>query len=405
MKNRIELSTIGGYIGVFLVSIFLLQILWFKDLFDHHNFLLYDAEHYHYIKEFGYRIYRIAFFPLMPLLWRITNLNAHGMSILNSIIYFASFFLLIKQLGVKERKEIALYLTIPCFMFFYLPYSESLFFLCSVLILIGLKNAHYRWVYVGLFLSILARPAFTIFIPAFILTEIFANDDKGRYLRLVYYVLIALLGVVVVAVIQYLDTGLWFRFFSIQKEWGNVLRLPSFPLTSWGGGFNVRVDAFTFLFGLLCGCFLLARMLNLRLFRHLQVPAEVFFSLCYLGGITVTVLLFRGGRLFSLNRFVFSTPFVIVVFNYWLKSGMKLTIKQLGIILTLIMLFWSFFGLHKHIIFALKFVPVSLYFTLLFMLKSNNSAMVKYSFVFLIVTNFAFQLTLFVRFLNCYWAG
>ena len=123
-----------------------------------------------------------------------------------------------------------------------------------------------------------------------------------------------------VSFIQFLDTGEWFKFFEAQKHWGNFLQIPRFPLTSWAGGFIVRLDGFAFLIGIILGGFLLGLIFKLKQFRNTIIPSEVIFSLAYLGGITLIVLLFRGGSLFSLNRFIFATPFIIVAFNFWIKS-------------------------------------------------------------------------------------
>ena len=405
MRKYIELKIIGIYILLFVLTIFTIQQTWIKDLLDSANFLYWDAEHYNFIKENGYQGYRVAFFPLLPLIWRFFSFSIYGIAFINVIIYLSSFYILIKTLKITSASEIAIYLSIPSFIFFYLPYSESMFFLCSLLILIGLKNNKENLVYAGLFFAILSRPAFTIFIPALIITEILNRPKDKIYFRIGIYLIITLIGLIVVGIIQYIDTDEWFKFFSAQKGWGNELQIPKIPLTSWAGGFIVRTDGFAFLIGILAGSYLTALIFKFNCLREKIISKEVIFSLAYLGGITLSVLLFRGGSLFSLNRFVFATPFIIVVLNYWINQEFHFRNKQLFIIFGIVFLFWMLFGSYVHIQEIIKFTLLSLYVILLFALKSDNQFIKKYSFLVLIFTNFTFQIIFYLRFLSGGWIG
>jgi len=404
MKKYSELIAIGYYL-IFVLIIVSIQQIWFRELFDGMNFLNCDAEHYNYIKENGYKGFRVAFFPLFPLLWRAMSVGIYGIVLTNSLIFLFSFYLLIRNLKISSIKEILLYLSIPSFIFFYLPYTESLFFLSSVILLIGLANKKDIFVYLGLFFAILSRPAFTVFIPALIIAELLYENNRKVFVRISLYLLITLIGVLLVSIVQYIDTGEWFKFFSAQKAWGNELRLPKLPLTSWAGGFIVRLDGFAFLIGSIAGVYLTAVIFKLKWIREKVVPKEVVFSLAYLGGITLSVLLFRGGSLFSLNRFVFATPFIIVVMNYWINKGLLFNSKQLLLIFWLIFFFWFLFGSYVHIQQILKFMLLSLYVVLLFAIKSDNQIIKKLSFLLLIVLNLSFQIIIYYRFLNGEWVG
>ena len=405
MRKNIELKTIGIYILLFALTIFTIQQIWIKDLLNSINFLYWDAEHYNFIRENGYQGYRVAFFPLFPLIWRFFSVGTYGIVLINVIIYLSSFYILVKTLKIRSVSEIAIYLSIPSFIFFYLPYSESIFFLCSILILIGLKSNKDNFVYVGLFFAILSRPAFSVFIPALIIAEILNKNKDKIYLRIGIYLIITIIGVMIVAIIQYMDTGEWFKFFSAQKGWGNKLQIPKIPLTSWAGGFIVRTDGFAFLIGLLAGGYLTALIFNFNRLREKMISKEVIFSLAYLGGITLSVLLFRGGSLFSLNRFVFATPFIIVVINYWINQEFRFKNKQLYLIFGLVFLLWMLFGSYVHIQAIIKFTLLSLYVLLLFAIKSDNHLIKKYSFLLLIITNFTFQIIFYLRFLSGGWIG
>jgi hypothetical protein len=405
MRKYLEQKTIGIYILFFVMILITIQQIWFKNLFDSTNFLNWDAEHYSYISKNGYAGFRIAFFPLFPLIWKFLSVGVFGIILINSVLFLSSFYILIKILKITSATEILLYLSIPSFIFFYLPYTESLFFLCSVLIIIGLKNNRANLIYIGLFFAVLSRPAFTIFIPALIITELFNKNPEKKYFRINMCILITLLGLILVGIIQYIDTGEWFQLFSIQKEWGNRLQIPQLPLTSWAGGFIVRTDGFAFLIGVLAGGYLTAFIFNFKKLKKKIISKEVVFSLAYLAGITLSVLLFRGGSLFSLNRFVFATPFIIVALNYWIKQALNFNLKQLLLIFGLLFLFCMLFGSYVHILAILKFTLWSLYVILLFTLKSNKPFIQKASFILLISLNFTFQIIFYLRFLSGEWVG
>ena len=148
-------------------------------------------------------------------------------------------------------------------MFFYLPYTESIFFACSTLILVGVKQQKLGYILTGLFFCTLARPAFTVFIPALIIVECFSNGSMKQILqRTGIYLLVCGAGIVVVGLVQFNDTGEWFKFFAAQKMWGNELQLPKLPFTSWAGGLIVRLDGTAMLVGLISGILLLFFMIR-----------------------------------------------------------------------------------------------------------------------------------------------
>lgn len=408
MKKTLDQKAliIISYLLFFIVTLLIIKQVCNNNLFSEINFINWDAEHYNYIKNNGYEGFRVAFFPLFPLAWKFLHTGIFGIIIFNGLVFLLSFYFLIKKLEINCTKQILLYLTIPSFIFFYLPYSEALFCLCSVFILLGLKSNKSYLVYLGFYLSILSRPTFTIFIPALLITEFLNNNSEKKYLRIGLYFLVALLGFLSVGVIQYYDTGEWFKFFSAQKEgWGVQLQMPILPISSWGGGLIVRVNAFAFLIGLLCALYLSSLILNLKWVKNQRPPKEVLFSLAYIAGIAFLVLFLKGGNLYSLNRYLFATPYVIVVFNYWLTQNITISNVNLFKILGLVFVFWLLFGSYLHLQEAIKFLLLSIYVTLLFAVKSEKKTMSKYSFLILIILNFTFQIIFYLKFLNKEWVA
>ncbi len=156
------------YAVAFLAILLALKQFVYPELLSTNNFLNWDAEHYYRIKNFGYEGFRVAFFPLFPFVWKLLHLNVIGIIFLNAAVFFIAFYFLIRSLR-SNTLEILLYLSIPSFCFFFLPYSEAIFFACSTLFLMGLKKNKISIVWLGLLLCSISRPAFTVFIPALII--------------------------------------------------------------------------------------------------------------------------------------------------------------------------------------------------------------------------------------------
>ncbi len=409
MKKNIELKIIGGYILLFLVIIFFIKSYFYPDLLSEHNFINWDAGHYNSIRKTGYHGFLLAFFPFFPMLWKLFSLSIYGVVLMNVLIYFTAFYFLIKPLKLKAL-ELFLFLSIPSAIFFYLPYSEAVFFACSVILLLGIKKDKLPMILLGLFLCVLTRPSFTVLIPSLLILEFFGVTRKEKiYQRILLYIIVSLTGLAVVGFIQYCYTNKWFEFFEVQKGWGNHLQVPNFPLTSWGGNMIVRLDGIAFAIGLVSGVFLLLNILKIKINKNSIIPNDVLFSLAYLGGMTLTVFLFRGGSLFSLNRFIFATPFILIAVNFFLKSDFIISYKHLLILFFIMLLFWLMFGSYVHIQAFLKYVLISVYMLLFLAFKTQNLLISKISTLLFILINLIFQVLFFTRFLlteeNIGWIG
>ncbi len=394
-----EAQIIGFYILFFVLIIGSITFFTSPNLLSKSNFLNWDAAHYHWITLKGYNWYRVAFFPLFPLIWKMLGFGVYGITLLNSLLFLTSFYFLVKSMNLI-RFELLLYLSIPSFIFFFLPYSESIFFCCTVVIILGVRKKLFWLVLFGIFLCTLSRPAFTVLIPALILMELISElRDKAMLKRILGYVFVSFLGVLLVGIIQYNDTKEWFTFFKIQSLWGNKLQIPHLPFTSWGGNMITRLDGVALLFGASSGIVLFLFIFKSIKFKSVSIPKEVLLSLGYLGGITMTVLIFRGGCLFSLNRFVFATPFIIVVINYFLSQKFTFSNKKLGLFLFLLIIYWLSFASYVHIQAFLKYFLVSIYVLLFLGVKSNSPKISKVSMIGFILLNLIFQVLFFKQFL------
>jgi hypothetical protein len=138
------------------------------------KFERWDAAIYHCISIKMYEIRNdcygkvsAAFFPLFPLLWKVTNSTFIGISIINYFLFIFSVailvLLLLKETFINQVFTYSLLISLPSSIVYYLPYSESLFLFTMLIAVIGLLKDKY-WIYfIGIYLLSTVRPA-TIFV-------------------------------------------------------------------------------------------------------------------------------------------------------------------------------------------------------------------------------------------------
>ena len=404
MKKNIFIATI--YLCFAFGALYFLNIWVHLNLFKEKNFLNFDAANYQLIMKNGYSGHQFicAFFPFFPLIWKLTGLTTFGIILLNVLIFLSSLFILSKYLK-SGHKEILIFLTLPSIIFIFLPFSESVFFFSSVMILIGLRKNN-LFAVVGFFLATLSRPAFTVLIPALLITEILTSKINKQFIyRICLYLLAICVGILIVGLIQYSSSGRWFEFFEAQKLWNNHLQIPILPLTTWGGDNIVRLDATAFLIGVVCAIILLKMFFTFYKKRILYTEKEFIFSACYVAGISLLVLAFRGGSLFSLNRFVFCTPFFFVLLNKLLNIKFHFTTRNYILSLISLQIFWLLFGSYVHIQVILIFLAISIYILLYPFLINRNNLIKIISFYLIILLNIFLQLYFYIHSLQGGWVG
>lgn len=367
--------------------------------------LQWDAELYADIVRDGYSRMYTAFFPLFPLVWKLTGLGAIGISLLNGFLFIVSLSWLSSELKAKTH-ELLLLAATPTFIFFLVPYSEALFFLGSTLLLAGLFKKQQSLLLIGLLVCSFARPTASVFIPAIVITEWLCRDSpKKALLQMLKQIVAAALGLFLALWVHQNYTGAWLSFFDVQSEyWDNTLRIPSLPLRSWAGMKITMLDGFALSVSMMSG---------IALFKSLQpnfkrlksnAPKGLVFSLLYLLGIGLVVLLFRGGELFSLNRFVFASAFFVVAAFYFAK--LKLSKKAFYFPLALF-LYWLLFNSYVHIQTLLKYLLVTLFLSLpvVMQIEMKNKWISRLAAAILFAGLAAIQLYFFSRHLGGQWVA
>lgn len=374
------------------------------------NLLNWDTGWYLNIRDNGYfyipdQQSSVAFFPLFPYLWRFSHLSDVGISIFNIITFWTGILLLTKTLDIKG-KYIFLYLSIPSAMFFFVPYSESIFFLFGILILVGFKKEKTWLICLGLFLSALTRSAGAIFLPALFITWILLNlKNNKKQSEFILYILSVLAGVLIVSYINYYQTGQWFGFMTIQSQWGHHLQIPHIPFNTWGDSRNIlRTDGIALMIGISSIILLAGYLLSLVSKKaKLHLEGYQIFSLLYLAGVTSIVLLFEGGGLQSINRYIFASPYFFLLLPHFITK-IKPEFSSVIKVFIIVVIFWTIFFYNgqapKFIVhYCLTTCCLAAYFFI------NNKKYGAFITIFLFFFNLFFQILFLSQFLQGKWVA
>lgn len=395
-----------GYFFFFLpLFIAILSLSGNLDLLKEASFLSWDAAHYEFISKNGYIDFRVAFFPIFPLLWKLFHFSVFGISIFNLFIYIFSFTILSTELNFS-KKEMLLLLSFPSLIFMHLPYPEALFYLFGTILIMGLIKRKNVLVFVGLFLCCMTKPAASVLVPAILAFTWLERKIRSGSIKLsLFYIAFTALSLLCVFLIQRYYTGKWFIYFESFKIWDANYKFPLLPFTSWAGGTIVRLDATALVVGLVAIAWVFAWFFNSFRNKIITISPEIIFSTLYLAGICLLILsLLRGGSLHSLNRFIYATPF-FTVFAHFIVNKVKLNSKQILWFIISTSILWLFFNSWVHIQTFFKFLVLTLYLTSFLLISSEKKIVHYFSFSIFLITNISFQLYFFYRFLKGEWVG
>lgn len=327
------------------------------------NFAHWDAEHYLFIRDHGYDFQRTAFFPLFPVWWRALGVGTVGMGLANAALFAGSFAALAWQFGWPRRRQVLL-LSVPSLVFMALPYSEAVFFGSGVLVLVGLRRGATGLYCLGLLLSCLSRSAALVLGPAALVTAVLAAEAPGslaaggaaglrRWGPALAGAVAAGLGLGLSLAVHRHYTGRWLVFFEAQRLWDNRLRWPGWPLSNWAGSFPTCFEASSFAVGATAGLGLAALAWG-RAGRAgpawlRPASAPVVFSLAYVAGVTAVTLATKGGVLVSLSRYVYATPYFLLLLATYAERARLSTRQLLGLALGLELAWLVFFRAYGHI--------------------------------------------------------
>ncbi|MBN1158508.1 MAG: hypothetical protein JXA61_03940 [Bacteroidales bacterium] len=300
--------------------------------------LHWDARLYLQIKENGYDTvsaggdYIFAFFPLFPIVWRITHMTPSMISIFNYVLFIFAVILIIRHFHSRKMDDHKLYaaaaICSPMLAVFLIPYSEGIFMLTATIALWGIYKDKYLVYFIAAMLMSVTRSSVTILVVALLLTEIyfwFGHRKSLWSLRSFTLKLLPLIsGILIVSFIQYLyESQSFFRFLQVQRYWGFQFQIPR-HLTDWAHeqfGTNLSLLLLLLPLSTVYAGYHWFRYVFKRSGKPLinALTAEAFrkeylfvLSLFFMTGMVLSVLLFRGGSLNGLSRYILCTPFYYI---------------------------------------------------------------------------------------------
>ncbi|MEX1193058.1 MAG: hypothetical protein WEA99_13905 [Brumimicrobium sp.] len=411
------LVTFSSYIiGYFL----LVQLGVLSEFPNNNNLLNWDSSWYHSIVNEGYYLdlenqCNAGFFPGFPYLWKLLGATPLMISIINGGLFISGLFIL-KEITQSDWKKYLIILSLPSTFFFFLPYSESLFYIFAILFIFGWVKGEVWMIIIFAILLSVVRPVFFFLIPALVVLNLFFQDKtvfKNSFLTIVSLLLGAFIGFVIIG----LETGDLFAYSKSQvNQWGHEFKLTSLPLTTWRGYRILWLDALA-LFTAFIALFLLIKAFFFKKIKgkpHDLSQLEVI-GLSYLVMILVYVLFFHpveDGRttILSINRYVFCNPFLhYILFKRLISIKLEASSLSLPVIVSVIILFifgipfYSIIGLDYNN--SLVFGVAILIFALAQSLLIYKYKLLKYYFIPLVILNVLLQLYLLNSYLKGNWIG
>ncbi|MCB0696740.1 MAG: hypothetical protein KDC07_05215 [Chitinophagaceae bacterium] len=399
-----------GYGIVFhFIQYFFYRIQITHDFARYDSLMRWDALSYHSVAELGYihtegEGTNTAFWPLFPIIWRITGLGAMSISLLN-IIFFSIGFAAFNTVYKIDAPTRLLWLTIPLFYLAWIPGADALFIMFTSLVLAGIHNRNHWLVRLAMLGVALTKPAVLILLPALLLMELLTSGKKHIFSALKVFLadhlIPALLGLLLFTVYQYRSVGIWFDFIRQRKLYGYYFRWPTFPLNSRFGPGELWLDA-----AALFLCFI-ALVWIVRIvvagFRKHAVAADRLFilSCCYLVGAMLFILFFNPTwevnttNVTGAYQLALATPFFWVLLYRFTYTG-NYKVSDYFKVLLLTNIFWLLFEHYQHIRYVLYFNFASV-LIIMYMLQANKR--IQWMQTAIVVVNFILQVYMIQRYM------
>ena len=390
---------------------------------DESKWCYWDCGWYNGMRQHGY-IYlpgqqnNLAFFPLFPLVWKTLNVGNIAMGLINYFIFALATIMISINYRISTN-TILVFTTVGLSFFFMMPYTESFFFLGSVLILMGFSKSNYWLLAIGALIAIGTRSASMIFLVSFLLMLMlaFMQQKKWADIKLIVFAMLTVFVVnVLVFLYQYQQTDKFFGFFESHQYWDHQLRWPKLKHISWHKPVALT-ENLALVIGVFCKLVLVTYFINLLSYKYkwsnplsrlftingVLTTADLFVLL-YLAGGTTFILLYQQESLASLNRYILSTPFYLLLLHLLAIQKIQVNIKPLMLIGFAIIL--GFTISHSHIEHKLIMVlAITLTLTTVFLAMPNTTKFYRAISYITCICGMLLQGFLFHFFISGNWVG
>lgn len=295
-----------------------------------HALVNWDAIWFLKIAAEGYDLPRkCVFFPLMPLCLKFMSLFIRDYAwagvLLSNIFCFAGsllFYKLVEENYGKRNASTALVLmlTSPTALFYTNLYSESLFFMLSVMVFYFARHKRFLAAAVAAGLASATRN-YGVMLVAPLLWEFFMDKkiNKDVLIKAAGFALAASSGLIIYSVYLYVSRNDAFYFINAQNLW-HGRNHPAFPFTALftrlpdiSGLFRIETDPMKTNLSLLYFCAAIA--LNIYGFKKVKGSEFVYFTL-------FTLFLSFQPMLMSLSRYISG------IFVFWLIAALFISNRR-----------------------------------------------------------------------------
>jgi len=323
----------------------------------------FDGFHYYHIAKEGYGLYQEAFFPLYPVLIKITGfftnthfINGLIISNLSFLIFLFIFYIFLEEMIGKNKTiwTILFFVMFPSSFFLVMYYTESLFLLFFILTLYSLKHDKYIFASLFGFLTALTR-LIGVFSLIPILIYIVLERKKLDIKNLI--VLISpVLGFLTYSSYLYFTTGDFLKFINVQPSFGanrsaEIIILPQVAyryvkiITTAAFDFTYYVAILEFaIFGIVTS--LLLYQLYKLFKKKYSIPTQAYSVLIGLNIFSLINLILptMSGTFSSIPRYALLSVSLFITLAFVESRKIKYTILIGFLILHLILLHYYYQG-------------------------------------------------------------
>jgi hypothetical protein len=244
-------------------------------------------------------------------------------------------------------------------------------------------------------------------------------NNKKVIIKYLILLGITTLSTLIVYMIQYFQTGQFFAIFNVLKTWGKELQIPELPLTTWDAHRLLWLDGSAFLTGFIAFIFLLKFFSNKIKNLKYTINPSVALAFGYIFVVTFYMLLYAGvdgaggTSIFSLNRYIFATPF-FTIFIFYIIKNVEINRNSKIVLASSIFFVCLLYGLLKYLtgifdfkssefyrlinLFVMSILPISIYLFTNLNIKKNL-------WLTFYMINILLQIYLFESWINGLWIG
>ncbi len=300
---------------------------------NHWDAVLYKEVRDHaYETGTGFAKEKLAFYPLFPLIWRLSHADSECIVFCNYVLFILGLILLSMLLnGLTSGSLVYLLIGIlvPTAATYYLPYAESLFLFTMAIAVWGILKQKY-WIYfAGAMLFCMTRPSAMIFMVALLAADgiyFIRHRNPVHFLRdFSKKIAPCIAGLGAVILVQYLYSGSWTAYFDSMDLWPAESGFFNL-ITDWSReGFGMSVFSIFFLSlpALIYLIFWAFQSVRTRtkhpavsLFgtdREAQKDYLFHVSLLFIAGNLAYTFLTSGNVLNGFSRYTMAVPFFYIV--------------------------------------------------------------------------------------------